>query len=168
LAYIKEALLRPLALRVIVYGPPASGCTTLARQLAKKLNAVRVHAPSAVENAIKQATKLGLRAKELRAAGEEIPTTLATQCLAERLQADDCKRKGWVLHGFPRTKAEALALQMEGLLCTHFLQLDAPDEVLMQRYPGKRVNPETGDVYHEASVAGTGCWTRCGKITDSP
>lgn len=149
LVYLKEALLRPLALRLIVYGPPAAGCTTLSRQLAKKLNAVLVHAPSVIAEAVAHGTKLGLRVKEHQTAGEAVPSTLATQCLVERLQQEDCRRKGWVLHAFPGTKAEALALQMEGLLCTHFLQLDAPDAVLMERYPGKRVDPLTGDIYHE-------------------
>ncbi|XP_015750795.1 PREDICTED: adenylate kinase 8-like, partial [Acropora digitifera] len=56
--------------------------------------------------------------------------------------------KGWLLEAFPQTREQAQALQAEGIIPKHFVLLEAPDTVLIERVLGKRVDPETGDVYH--------------------
>ncbi len=68
--------------------------------------------------------------------------------LSTRMKLFDCVRKGWVLDGFPETREQALALQEVGIMPKHFVVLEAPDTVLIERQMGKRVDPETGDVYH--------------------
>lgn len=149
LSFIKEVLVQPKRPRIIVHGPPAAGCTTLAQQLASRLGLVLVHAQTAVQQAAAEGTKVGLKIKGHLQAGTPVPSSQITKCIIDRLQQPDCRRRGWVLFGFPTTRAEAAALQMEGVLCTHFLLLNAPDAVLMERYPGKRVDPATGEVYHQ-------------------
>jgi len=66
----------------------------------------------------------------------------------DRLQEKDCQEKGWLLDGFPRTQAQAKALEDAGVEADCFLFLDVPDEVLVERVVGRRTDPETGKIYH--------------------
>ena len=66
----------------------------------------------------------------------------------DRLEEDDCKTRGWLLDGFPRTQAQAKALEEVGVSADCFLFLDVPDEVLVERVVGRRTDPETGKIYH--------------------
>ena len=68
--------------------------------------------------------------------------------MKDRLDAEDCKEKGWLLDGFPRTQAQANALSEAGVSADCFLFLDVPDEVLVERVVGRRTDPETGKIYH--------------------
>ena len=66
----------------------------------------------------------------------------------DRLAEDDCKTNGWLLDGFPRTQAQAQALEEAGVKADCFLFLDVPDEVLVERVVGRRTDPKTGKIYH--------------------
>ena len=68
--------------------------------------------------------------------------------IAEKLKSDDCKTKGWLLDGFPRTAAQAQALADTGAKCDCFISLNVPDKDLVDRVVGRRTDPETGDIYH--------------------
>lgn len=61
---------------------------------------------------------------------------------------DDCSKNGWLLDGFPRTQAQAKALEDAGITADCFLFLKVPDEVLIERVVGRRTDPETGKIYH--------------------
>jgi adenylate kinase len=66
----------------------------------------------------------------------------------DRLSATDCQKNGWLLDGFPRTQAQAIALEEAGIVPDCFLFLDVPDEVLVERVMGRRTDPVTGKLYH--------------------
>jgi adenylate kinase len=66
----------------------------------------------------------------------------------DRLTAEDCQSKGWLLDGFPRTQAQAKALEEVGITADCFLFLDVPDEVLVTRVVGRRTDPVTGKIFH--------------------
>jgi adenylate kinase len=66
----------------------------------------------------------------------------------DRLDASDCKDNGWLLDGFPRTQAQAAALEDAGVSADCFLFLDVPDEILVERVVGRRTDPVTGKIYH--------------------
>lgn len=66
----------------------------------------------------------------------------------DRLEESDCQANGWLLDGFPRTQAQAKALEDAGVSAGCFLFLDVPDEVLVERVVGRRTDPETGKIYH--------------------
>lgn len=68
--------------------------------------------------------------------------------MKDRLDEDDCKENGWLLDGFPRTQAQAKALEDAGVSADCFLFLDVPDEVLVERVVGRRTDPDTGKIYH--------------------
>ena len=66
----------------------------------------------------------------------------------DRLDESDCQEKGWLLDGFPRTQAQAKALEDAGISADCFIFLNVPDEVLVERVVGRRTDPETGKIYH--------------------
>lgn len=68
--------------------------------------------------------------------------------MKDRLDEDDCAKNGWLLDGFPRTQAQAIALEDAGISADCFLFLNVPDDVLVERVVGRRTDPETGKIYH--------------------
>lgn len=66
----------------------------------------------------------------------------------DRLAEEDCQTKGWLLDGFPRTPAQAQALEDAGIQADCFIFLNVPDEVLVERVVGRRTDPVTGKIYH--------------------
>ena len=64
------------------------------------------------------------------------------------MDESDCQEKGWLLDGFPRTQAQAKALEDAGIQADCFIFLNVPDEVLVERVVGRRTDPETGKIYH--------------------
>lgn len=66
----------------------------------------------------------------------------------DRLAEEDCAKQGWLLDGFPRTAAQARALEEAGVTADCFIFLNVPDEVLVERVVGRRTDPETGKIYH--------------------
>lgn len=93
-------------------------------------------------------SKEAKKAQEYMSAKQSVPTHVWISLIKERLQKIDCIGKGWLLEAFPQTREQAQALQAEGIIPKHFVLLEAPDTVLIERVMGKRVDPETGDVYH--------------------
>ena len=64
------------------------------------------------------------------------------------MDESDCREKGWLLDGFPRTQTQAKALEDAGITADCFIFLNVPDEVLVERVVGRRTDPETGKIYH--------------------
>lgn len=65
-----------------------------------------------------------------------------------RLNEDDCTSKGWLLDGYPRSASQAASLEEAGIVPELVLLLEVPDEVLIERVVGRRMDPETGKIYH--------------------
>jgi adenylate kinase len=103
---------------------------------------------------VKEGTELGLKAKGFMDAGELVPDELVIDLIVDRISADDA-RDGFILDGFPRTRAQADALgeafERLGRRITAVLLFDVPDEVLVNRISGRRVSVKTGRVYHVES-----------------
>lgn len=131
--------------KVIIYGPPASGKNTISKLAASKLRSVHVSLTQLIEE---DTTKSGEEARACSKAGKGLSPQLTTELITNRLKKEDCQTKGWVMEGYPETREQALYLQSAGVLAKHFVHLEAPDSVLVERYSGKRVDPVTGDVYH--------------------
>ena len=98
--------------------------------------------------AVKDKTELGVKAKEHMDAGQLVPDELIINVVVERLKQPDCQSQGWLLDGFPRTRAQADALAKLGIEADAFILLDVPQEVLVERVTGRRTDPETGKIYH--------------------
>lgn len=77
-----------------------------------------------------------------------MPHRLLVRLVQERLQEEDCVSRGWILDGIPETREQALLIQTLGITPRHVIVLSAPDTVLIERNLGKRIDPQTGEIYH--------------------
>ncbi len=97
--------------------------------------------------AVTAGTPLGLTAKKLMDAGALVPDALIIGLVRDRLQQDDCKH-GYLFDGFPRTIPQAVALVAAGVEVDYVLEIDVPDDAVVERMSGRRVHPSSGRTYH--------------------
>jgi adenylate kinase len=138
-------------LNLILLGPPGAGKGTQAERIREDFDVAYVATGDILRQAVAGGTPLGEQAKRYMDAGELVPDEVIIGVISERLRSDDA-RDGFLLDGFPRTiaQAEALddALGGSGRELTGVLLIDAPDEEIVRRISGRRVGPVSGRVYH--------------------
>jgi adenylate kinase len=141
-------------LNLILFGPPGAGKGTQAARLQEDFRLPYVATGDMLRAAVKDGTELGLKAKGFMDAGALVPDDLLIDLVVDRVGAEDA-RDGFILDGFPRTRAQADALgeafERLGRRITAVLLFDVPDEVLVNRISGRRVSVKTGRVYHVES-----------------
>ena len=141
-------------LNLILFGPPGAGKGTQAARLQEDFRLPYVATGDILRAAVKEGTELGLKAKGFMDAGELVPDDLVIDLIVDRIGAGDA-RDGFILDGFPRTRAQADALGTAfdelGRRITAVLLFDVPDEDLVRRISGRRVSVKTGRVYHVES-----------------
>jgi adenylate kinase len=115
-------------MRIIMFGPPGSGKGTQAEQLRNEWGLAQISTGAILRDAIQQKTPTGLKAKEYIDKGELVPDDLMTRVVEDRLDMEDCT-KGFILDGFPRTIAQAEAL--ETILQSRGLTVDAVVSLLV-------------------------------------
>jgi adenylate kinase len=136
---------------IVLLGPPASGKGTQAAQLREALKLPHVASGDLFRENLKDQTELGLKAKAYMDRGELVPDDVTIAMVMERLSRSDC-RNGALLDGFPRTiaQAEALdrALAAQGHRISAVPYIAVPDEVLVERVAGRRICRRCGEAYH--------------------
>ncbi|CDO05172.1 adenylate kinase [Oceanobacillus picturae] len=138
-------------LNLILMGLPGAGKGTQAEKINEKYNIPHISTGDMFRLAIKEGTDLGKKAKEYMDQGELVPDEVTIGIVKERLSKADCK-EGFLLDGFPRTIAQAEALQ--DLLSDlnqsidYVLHVDVPKEKLVERLTGRRICPTCGATYH--------------------
>lgn len=133
---------------IIIAGAPASGKGTQCARITEDFGLVHLSTGDLLRAAVKAGSDLGKEAKGFMDSGKLVPDQLVIDLIAEKLQSDDCKEKGWLLDGFPRTAAQAQALADTGAEVDCFISLNVPDDSLVERVVGRRTDPETGVIYH--------------------
>ncbi|NPB06056.1 MAG: adenylate kinase [Aquificae bacterium] len=133
---------------VVFLGPPGAGKGTQAKRLAKEKGFLHLSTGDLLREAVKKGTPLGKKAKEYMEKGELVPDELIVALIEEVLPEEGKV----ILDGFPRTvkQAEALEkmLERKGKKLDAVVLFEVPDEVVLERLSGRRVDPETGRVYH--------------------
>ncbi|WP_431086591.1 adenylate kinase [Paenibacillus sp. 8b26] len=138
-------------MNILIMGPPGAGKGTQADVIVKEFGIPHISTGDAFRLAMKQGTPIGIKAKEYIDKGELVPDDVTIGIVEERLQQPDCK-KGFLLDGFPRTLAQAEALdQILGRLDTKLddvIDLKVDRDKLLVRITGRRVCKICGTSYH--------------------
>jgi len=154
-------------INVVLVGAPGSGKGTQAQKLIADLGLVQISTGDILRSAVKAGTELGQRAKRYMDAGELVPDDLIIGLIRERMREDDVGN-GVILDGFPRTVAQAEALDALlrdlGEPLTRVVAIDVPRDAIKRRITGRRSCRDCGAVYHvEFSPPATdGVCDRCG------
>lgn len=138
-------------MRLVLLGPPGAGKGTQGKLLQEHFGIPQISTGDILRTAVKDGTPLGRQAKEYMDRGELVPDPVIIDIVEERLSAPDC-RDGFLLDGFPRTVAQAQAL--EEMLAGRALALDGaislkvPRKELVKRLSGRRTCRQCGTMYH--------------------
>src|SRR5919201_3081919 len=134
-------------MRVILLGPPGAGKGTQAHFIREKYAIPQISTGDMLRAAVKAGTPLGLAAKQVMDAGQLVSDDIIIGLVQERLQQPDCAA-GYLFDGFPRTIPQAEALKRAGVPLDYVLEIDVPDEEIIERMSGRRVHPASGRSYH--------------------
>ena len=138
-------------MRLILIGPPGAGKGTQAEYLVERFQIPHISSGDMLRAAVTAGTDLGQQADGFMKAGQLVPDELVIAMIIERTARPDCA-KGFILDGFPRTRpqAEALAadLTKADVTLDAVVLIEVPDSLILERITGRRMDPETGDIYH--------------------
>lgn len=150
-------------MKIIFLGAPGAGKGTQAEKVAAHLNIPTISTGAIIRAALKEGTEMGLAAKAFIEAGKLVPDEVVIGIIKERLAADDCKN-GFILDGFPRTIAQAEALDAMGIEIDLVLNIFVDDATIVERMSGRRVCAACGATFHtkfNPSASGDKC-DKCG------
>ncbi len=138
-------------MKIIMLGAPGAGKGTQAKMLSEKYDIPHISTGDIFRANIKNNTELGKKAKSYMDAGALVPDELVVDLVVDRIKNQDCF-KGFILDGFPRTipQAEALdyALNNQNEKIDFAVNVDVPDEAIIERMSGRRACVGCGATYH--------------------
>ncbi|MGL5511781.1 MAG: adenylate kinase [Sporomusa sp.] len=138
---------------ILLMGPPGAGKGTQAAKLVEKFTIPHISTGDMFRVAVKEGTELGKQAKACMDAGQLVPDSVTIGIVKERLAKEDCKR-GFILDGFPRTIAQAEALDRTlselNIKLDRVINITAPETELVGRMTGRRICKGCGATYHVA------------------
>jgi len=134
-------------MRVILLGAPGAGKGTQAEKISQKLNIPAISTGFIIRQAIADNTEVGIMAKDYIDKGLLLPDDVVIKLLMERLKKDDCKN-GYILDGFPRTIAQAEALEANNIAIDKVVDIELSDETIIERLSGRRECSVCGKTYH--------------------
>jgi adenylate kinase len=134
-------------MRLILLGAPGAGKGTQANFIKEKFNIPQISTGDMLRAAVKAGTPLGLEAKKVMDAGGLVSDDIIIGLVKDRLKQPDCAN-GYLFDGFPRTIPQAEAMKEAGVPIDYVLEIDVPDEAIIERMSGRRVHPASGRTYH--------------------
>ncbi len=134
-------------MNLILLGAPGAGKGTQAEAISAKLGIPQISTGNMLREAVKNGTALGLQAKEAMESGALVSDEIVIGILKDRIAEPDAAN-GYILDGFPRTVAQAEALDAMGVNIDKVLEIYVPDERICARMSGRRVCEACGASYH--------------------
>ncbi|MBN2896356.1 MAG: adenylate kinase [Campylobacterales bacterium] len=134
-------------MNIILLGAPGAGKGTQAQFLTKAFEIPQISTGDMLRAAIKAGSELGVLAKSFMDEGKLVTDEIIIGLVKERIAQEDC-RNGFLLDGFPRTVPQADALKEAGVSIDAVIEIDVPDEVIVERMSGRRVHLASGRTYH--------------------
>ena len=134
-------------MRIILLGAPGAGKGTQATHLREKFNIPQISTGDMLRAAVKAGTPLGLEAKSFMDSGGLVPDAVIIGLVSERIKEADCAN-GFLFDGFPRTIPQAEAMKAAGVGIDYVVEIDVPDEAIVERMSGRRSHPASGRTYH--------------------
>ncbi|MBI3814404.1 MAG: adenylate kinase [Nitrospinae bacterium] len=138
-------------MRLILLGPPGAGKGTQAKLISKKYNIPQVSTGDILRKAVADKIPLGIKAKSYMDAGSLVPDDVVIGIIEGRLRDGDCKT-GYILDGFPRTTAQAEALNINlkkmGADIDHVIDINVDSDELLKRLTGRRTCRKCGEGFH--------------------
>lgn len=146
-------------MKLIFLGPPGAGKGTQAEGIADYYGIAHISTGDMLRSHVRQGSPLGLEARGYMERGELVPDGLILKMVEQRITASDCE-KGFLFDGFPRTIAQAEALE-EICDIDYVVDIDVPFERLVKRITGRRMCPDCGSAFHISDYKESTC-QRCG------
>src|SRR5438105_2807957 len=134
-------------MRLILLGAPGAGKGTQATFICEKYGIPQISTGDMLRAAVKAGTPLGLAAKKVMDSGGLVSDDIIIGLVKERIAQPDCAN-GFLFDGFPRTIPQADAMKSAGVKLDVVLEIDVPDEAIIERMSGRRVHPASGRTYH--------------------
>lgn len=138
-------------MRMVFAGPPGAGKGTQAGRLIERFKIPHISTGDMLRAAVKAGTPSGKDAEVYMKAGQLVPDSTVIAMAIDRIQEEDAKN-GFMLDGFPRTRAQAEALEAAmneaGLTLDAVVLLEVDDALIVERITGRRTDPVTGSIYH--------------------
>ena len=134
-------------MRLIFLGAPGAGKGTQAEAVCKALHIPAISTGNILKAAIKNENPLGLKAKSFIESGRLVPDDVIIGIVKSRIKDDDCKN-GFLFDGFPRTLAQAEALDLMGVSIDRVINIRVSDDLIVRRIGGRRSCTACGAVYH--------------------
>ena len=134
-------------MRLILLGAPGAGKGTQATFICQRHGIPQISTGDMLRAAVKAGTPLGVAAKKVMDAGGLVSDDLIIGLVKERIAQPDCA-KGFLFDGFPRTIPQADAMKAAGVKIDLVLEIDVPDEAIVERMSGRRSHQPSGRTYH--------------------
>jgi adenylate kinase len=134
-------------MKVILLGPPGAGKGTQAEVLCKHFKIPHISTGNILREAIESGSRFGAEAKKLMDKGILVSDEVIVGIVVERISEEDCKL-GFLFDGYPRTIPQAEALDSNDVNIDLVIELDVPDDVIINRMSGRRVHLRSGRNYH--------------------